>query len=67
MFYTVRIKDEAEKLSAELATLYKQQYEALQKASYLNMSPKQAAEFNRRRLRIGKICELLAKFKPTAN
>jgi hypothetical protein len=64
MSYTVRIEDEAEKLSAELATLYKQQYEALQKASYLKMSPKQAAAYDRRRLRIGRICELLAKFKP---
>jgi len=66
MSYTVRIRDEAETLSAELATLYKQQYEALQKASYLNMSAKQVAEYDRRRLRIGKICELLAKFKAMA-
>jgi hypothetical protein len=66
MSYTVRIKDEAEKLSEELATLYRQQYEALQKSSYLKMPPKQAAEYDRRRLRIGRICELLAKFKPLA-
>jgi hypothetical protein len=66
MANVIPIKDEAQKLSAELSVLTKQQYEALQEASYLNMSPQQAAEYDQRRLRIGNICELLTKFKPIA-
>jgi hypothetical protein len=64
MSYVIQIKDEVEKLSAELSALSKQQYEALQKASYPKMPPGQAAEYDRRRLRIGQIGKLLAKFKP---
>jgi hypothetical protein len=56
-------RDEAKELSKELSILSRQQYEALQKASYLNMPQEDADEYNNRRLRIGEICELLAKFK----
>jgi hypothetical protein len=58
-----RSRDEAKELSKELSVLSRQQYEALQKASYLNMPQEDADEYNRRRLRIGEICEPLTEFK----
>jgi hypothetical protein len=56
-------KNEADALSAELAALSRRQYEALLKSPYLRMSPEEAAEYDRRRIRIGDICELLAKYR----
>jgi hypothetical protein len=64
MAHVIGIEDEAKRLSLELSTLSRQQYEALQKASYLYMPQQEADEYNKRRLRIGEICEHLAKFKP---
>jgi hypothetical protein len=51
-------------LSKEHDALAKQQYEALQKSSYVNMSQTEADEYNKRRIRIGELCEILSKFRP---
>ncbi|HEY1650124.1 MAG TPA: hypothetical protein VGF96_19225 [Terracidiphilus sp.] len=56
-------KDEAKELSMEMAALSRQQYEALQKSSYIRMSKEEADAYNERRLRIGEICDLLAEFR----
>jgi hypothetical protein len=48
-------------LSAEHASLARQQYEALQKSSYVRMSASEAAAYDERRVRIGEICDLLAR------
>jgi hypothetical protein len=62
---TPKIKSEAEieRLSAEHSSLAKKQYEALQKSPYVRMSASEAATYDERRLRIGEICDLLAKFR----
>lgn len=54
---------ESEDLEEELARLSHQQYLALQKDSYLRMSAAEAAEYDKRRIRIGEICGLLARFR----
>jgi hypothetical protein len=56
-------KDEAKGLSMEMAALSRQQCEALQKPSYINMSKEEADANNERRLRIGKIRNRLAEFR----
>lgn len=56
---------EAKDLAEELSRLTHAQYEALQKASYLRMSPDEAAEYDQRRIRIGELCGVLGKFKPS--
>jgi hypothetical protein len=43
--------------------LYRLQYEALQKSSYLQMPQKEADVYDRRRVRIGELCDLLTKFR----
>jgi hypothetical protein len=55
--------EEANSLSLELGSLTRRQYEALQKSPYLRMSKKEAEDYDRRRLRIGEISDLLAKFR----
>lgn len=55
--------EEADRLSEELSALAKKQYEALQKKSYVNMSEAEADGYDKRRLRIGEICDILAKFR----
>lgn len=55
-------KEEAKRMSVELAVLSRQQYEALQIASYIHMSESERTAYDTRRLRIGRICEELAKF-----
>jgi hypothetical protein len=57
------LEDKATELSGELSILSRQQYEALQDASYLNMSEREAEEYDKRRLRIGEICAFLVKFR----
>ena len=47
-------------MSAEHAALAKQQYEALQKSPYVKMTQAEADAYDKRRLRIGELCELLA-------
>jgi hypothetical protein len=54
---------EAEELSNKISRLSKQQYEALQRESYLRMSRHEADEYDKRRPRIREICELLAKLR----
>ena len=54
-------RDDVHSLSSELAALTKQQYGSLQKSSYINMTQSDADAYNKRRLRIGELCELLAK------
>jgi hypothetical protein len=56
--------EQAKELADELSALCKQQSRALQRAAYANMSEEQAEEYDKRRLSIGKLCELLAEFKP---
>jgi hypothetical protein len=55
---------EAKDLAEELSRLTRQQYEALQRASYLHMSANEAAEYDERRIRIGELCGVLGKFRP---
>jgi hypothetical protein len=54
---------ESESMSAELGVLYMLQYEALQKSSYLRMSEKEAEVYDRRRIRIGDLCDKLAELR----
>lgn len=55
--------DEAGEFAAELTTLSRMQYEALQKASYLRMSEFQREAYDRRRLRIGELRALLMRLQ----
>jgi hypothetical protein len=48
-------------LLLELATLYKQQYDSLQRDSYLRMTQAGQQAYDTRRVRIGLICELLSE------
>jgi hypothetical protein len=52
------------KIAEELSVLSKQQSLALQQAAYLSMSKDDAQKYDERRIRIGQICDLLARFKP---
>jgi hypothetical protein len=54
---------ELDEMSEELCVLYRLQYEALQKSSYLQMPQKEADVYDRRRVRIGELCDLLTKFR----
>ena len=56
-------KTDAASLSSELAVLSQQQFEALLKESYVKMSQEEAEEYDKRRLRIRKIHELLAQMR----
>jgi hypothetical protein len=58
----LKIKSEAaiNRLSAERTSLAKQQHEALERSIYIRMTAREAGEYDRRRLRIGELCELLA-------
>jgi hypothetical protein len=53
--------DEAKRLSLELSTLTQRQFESLQKAPYLLMPREEREAYDRRRVRIGQIRELLSK------
>jgi hypothetical protein len=59
--FQVPSASEIASLSAEHASLARQQYLALQKSPYIRMSASEAAAYDERRLRIGEICDLLAK------
>jgi hypothetical protein len=52
-------------LAAELSELSKQQSKALQASPYILMSTKEAHDYNQRRLRIGDLCNLIGKFRPS--
>jgi hypothetical protein len=54
---------EPERLSEERSVLTRDQYEALQKSSYLRMSQDESDAYDKRRLRIGEICHLLGRFR----
>jgi hypothetical protein len=54
---------EPERLSLELSTLTREQYEALQKSSHLGISKIEADAYDKRCLRIGEICRLLGKLR----
>ena len=59
------LKLEREKaLLDELASLSKQQSEALQTAVYMRMEPKMAAQYDIRAKRIGELCKLIGDYKP---
>jgi hypothetical protein len=61
---SVKFSPETERLSMELLSLLiRQQYQALQKSSYMKMSQSAAAAYDRRRKRIGELRELLAKIR----
>jgi hypothetical protein len=67
MFQDESSKEKVKKLAevaAELAELSKQQSEALISSAYSRMSAKQMEEYDKRRLRIGELSELVSKFKP---
>ena len=53
--------DEAKRLSVELSMLSKGQYESLQKAPYLLMPRAEREAYDRRRVRIEELRELLGK------
>jgi hypothetical protein len=55
--------NEPERLSVELSVLSREQYEALQKSSYLNMSQVQADAYDKRRLRIGERYRILSRLR----
>ena len=59
-----KVQKLAAELASELAELSKQQSEALLSSAYLRMSPKQMEEYDKRRLRIGELSELVSKYKP---
>lgn len=54
--------DEALKLSAELAAIARQQYEALLRSPFALMSAEESGRYDQRRLRIAEICDSLSKF-----
>jgi hypothetical protein len=56
--------EEAQELAEELATLTKQQAQALQTVTYIPMFREQALNFDARRTRISQIWQILEKFRP---
>ncbi|HXM66076.1 MAG TPA: hypothetical protein VN911_05045 [Candidatus Acidoferrum sp.] len=56
---------QTEDLTEELAVLAKLQLEALQTAAYINMSKAEAAQYDKRAVRIGEICGRLGKSSQT--
>jgi hypothetical protein len=56
--------EEAGAFARELAKLSAEQYKALQDSVYMRMLPKEAEEYDRRRLRIAELWTQLHKFKP---
>jgi hypothetical protein len=57
--------EQVKELADELSVLSKRQSVALQGAAYQQMSREEAAEYDVRRVRIGEICALLGKFRPS--
>jgi hypothetical protein len=57
-----RVKELAE-LAAELAELSRQQSEAVISTAYVRMNAAEAEEYDKRRLRIGELFELMSKYK----
>jgi len=56
--------EQAKALACELAELSKQQAEALETGAYINMSKKEASDYDQRRKRIGEIGALLGRYTP---
>ena len=56
--------DEAKRLSLELSTLSERQIEAMLKAPYLLMPRAEREGYDRRRVRIEELRELLSKYSP---
>jgi hypothetical protein len=56
--------DEAQRLSLELSTLMQRQYESLQTAPYFLMPREEREAYDRRRVRIEELRELLTRFSP---
>ena len=56
-------ESEPELLSNEHSALTREQYNALQKSSYLKMSQEDADAYDKRRVRIGEICHLLGAIR----
>jgi hypothetical protein len=59
-----KVQKLAAELAAELAALSKEQSEALLASAYVRMSPQQSEEYDKRRLRIGELSDLVSKYKP---
>jgi hypothetical protein len=55
--------EQLEKLAAELCELSRQHQEALDSAAFVGVSQLESKEYRERRTRIGKLCELLGKFR----
>ncbi len=53
--------------SAELSALSKQQFAALEKATFLGMTIEETVEYDNRHARIGEICREIDKFKLPTN
>ena len=51
--------------SSELSALSKQQFAALEKATFLGMTIEETVEYDNRHARIGEICRKIDKFKAT--
>jgi hypothetical protein len=54
---------ELEHLSGEHSSLAGKQNEALERSIYIRMTVTEAGEYDRRRLRIGELCQILAAFR----
>jgi hypothetical protein len=62
-FYKKLSESEAAELSAELSALSKQQSDALLESAYPELSMSESEAYERRRMRIEQLCELLANAK----
>jgi hypothetical protein len=56
--------DEAQRLSLELSTLMQRQYESLQTAPYFLMPREEREAYDRRRVRIEQLNELMSNLSP---
>ena len=63
MHHEKQSAEELNKLSEELSELSKQHQEALASAAFVGVSELDSKEYHERRSRIGKLCELLGKFR----
>jgi hypothetical protein len=63
MHHEAQSADELKQLAEELSELSKQHQEALASAAFIGSSQLDSKEYHERRSRIGKLCELLGKFR----
>jgi response regulator RpfG family c-di-GMP phosphodiesterase len=63
MHHETQSAEELKKLAEELSQLSQQHQEALESAAFVGVSELDSKEYHERRSRIGKLCELLGKFR----